>query len=538
MPGPTVPQRERAFAALSEAVNAADGGELATALAQSATALALDPSDHHARTVYTIALLTLGGTREPFNQREEAERTRLQAPAPAALPATRPFVALADAGELTQRPALLSNWAEAFAPADPATLAILSSDPDLAGVQGRLLAALERAGVDPEGDHDLTLLHAAPGSAEEVAAARQAHALLTDTPREDCSGCIAGHPRAAAAPALRGLAHERWSYGGAGKSLAVAIKICAPQWDGAQVWGDTHFARALADELRRRGHQPRVDVVSDWNRRPDESRARTDADDVVIHLRGLFPYVPREDQLNVLWNISHPDLVTAAECDAFDLIATPSTRRAERLARQTSRPLVLLEQATDPTVFFPQHDPAHERELVLVGNSRGIMRPILRDLVPTDLDLAVWGEQWERFIPASHIAGLHLPNEQVRLAYSSAAIVLNDHWDDMRGEGIVSNRIYDALACGALVLSDHMPELAERFGDSVVTYHTPGELRTTVARLLADPAERRERAAAGRALVLAKHTFRHRIDALLDAVIALSPRVPLKDPVPSPITHP
>jgi O-antigen biosynthesis protein len=206
--------------------------------------------------------------------------------------------------------------------------------------------------------------------------------------------------------------------------------------------------------------------VSDWNRRPDQWRNQTEADDVVIHLRGLYPYVPREGQLNVLWNISHPDLVTAAECDAFDLIATPSGRRAERLARRTSRPVLLLEQATDPTVFFPQDDPAHERELVLVGNSRGIMRPILRDLLPTGLDLAVWGEQWERFIPASHIAGLHLSNEQVRLAYSSAAIVLNDHWDDMRAEGIVSNRIYDGLACGALVLSDHMPELAERFGDS------------------------------------------------------------------------
>jgi spore maturation protein CgeB len=107
----------------------------------------------------------------------------------------------------------------------------------------------------------------------------------------------------------------------------------------------------------------------------------------------------------------------------------------------------------------------------------------------------------------------------------------------MRAEGIVSNRIYDALACGALVVSDHMPELAERFGDCIVTYRTPGELRATLARLLADPAERRERAAAGRALVLGTHTFRHRIDALLDAVIAFSPRAPLKKYGFSPINQ-
>jgi spore maturation protein CgeB len=90
----------------------------------------------------------------------------------------------------------------------------------------------------------------------------------------------------------------------------------------------------------------------------------------------------------------------------------------------------------------------------------------------------------------------------------------------MRTQGIVSNRVYDALACGAMVVSDHLPELAERFGDAVATYRTPDDLQATVVRLLADPAERAERAARGRAQVLAAHTFRHRVDALLDAIAA------------------
>ena len=38
--------------------------------------------------------------------------------------------------------------------------------------------------------------------------------------------------------------------------------------------------------------------------------------------------------------------------------------------------------------------------------------------------------------------------------YSSAKIVLNDHWPDMRAHGFLSNRLYDALACGAFVISD------------------------------------------------------------------------------------
>ena len=115
------------------------------------------------------------------------------------------------------------------------------------------------------------------------------------------------------------------------------------------------------------------------------------------------------------------------------------------------------------------------------------------------------------------VAGEHLPNDEVRRAYSSAAIVLNDHWDDMRAQGIVSNRVYDALACGALVVSDHLDEIPQRFGDAVVTYRTPADLRASVARLLGDPAERAERGARG-GRVLAGHTFTHRAGALLDAL--------------------
>ena len=82
----------------------------------------------------------------------------------------------------------------------------------------------------------------------------------------------------------------------------------------------------------------------------------------------------------------------------------------------------------------------------------------------------------------------------------------------------MSNRVFDALACEALVVSDHLPEIVERFGDAVVTYRTPQDLHAQLDALLADPEQRAERAARGRALVLAEHTFRHRVDALLAAL--------------------
>jgi spore maturation protein CgeB len=123
--------------------------------------------------------------------------------------------------------------------------------------------------------------------------------------------------------------------------------------------------------------------------------------------------------------------------------------------------------------------------------------------------------------------GPHLPTEEVRKAYSSAAIVLNDHWDDMREYGFISNRIYDALACGALVISDHLPELPQRFGDAVVTYEHAAELTELVEHFLENPEERARRGDRGRAIVR-EHTFVHRVDALLGEVARVTRRSGLR----------
>jgi glycosyltransferase involved in cell wall biosynthesis len=552
---PTDAERTRAFAELTAAVDARDP---AVRRRHAARALVLDPRDDHAR-----ALAEPDTRVAPPTPRDPEQRAHFHSPATRALDGARSLVAVAHADELAAQPELLRAWTAAFAPDDDATLAIATTDESLEAVHERLAQALAAAGLAADTDHDLALVLAPAGTPVEIALARESHAVLTtDGARPDATGgprdradspadcapaghprtgadnfaerALAGHPRAGSDDVnrLRALAERRWSHDGFGAPLTVAITICPQRWDGAERWGDTHFARALAYELARRGHAARIEVLAEWDA-PDRPPA-----DVTIHLRGLWPYVPRPDQLNVLWNISHPDLVTVAECDAFDLVLTPSARHAEQLAARTSTPVHVLEQATDPTVFFPEHDPAHARELVFVGNSRGIFRPIVRDLLggagPDRLpDLAVWGQGWAGVLPDGVLAGQHLRNDEVRRAYSSAAIVLNDHWDDMREQGIVSNRIFDALACGALVVSDHLPEIADRFGDAVVTYTTPADLRAQIDALLADPAGRAERAARGRAELLARHTFRHRVDALL-AVIGAQ-RAPLKTAPPAPI---
>jgi spore maturation protein CgeB len=60
----------------------------------------------------------------------------------------------------------------------------------------------------------------------------------------------------------------------------------------------------------------------------------------------------------------------------------------------------------------------------------------------------------------------------------------------MRAHRFVANRTYDALACGALVVSDDVAGLNGSVGKGVATYAQPHELGELIERLLADPAQR------------------------------------------------
>jgi GT2 family glycosyltransferase/spore maturation protein CgeB len=294
--------------------------------------------------------------------------------------------------------------------------------------------------------------------------------------------------------------------------LSFALKIGAPNREVAPTWGDLHFAESIARELRRRGHRSLIQTLDEWENEAGLSY------DVVVHLKGLSRFHPKPGQFNVLWSISHPAELTGEECDGYDLVAVASPLFAEQLRERTRTPVVVLEQAADPWVMRP--DPSDElaHELVYVANSRSVLRPIARDLLPTGRDLAIWGTRWEGLIDTSQVVAEHLPNAELHRVYSSAGIVLNDHWDDMREHGYISNRVYDALACGALVLSDDVPGLGERFGEAVAVYRSGEELHELIDRLLADPAERRRRGALGRRVVLEGHTFAHRVQELLAIV--------------------
>ena len=260
--------------------------------------------------------------------------------------------------------------------------------------------------------------------------------------------------------------------------LRWALKISSPGTALGDIWGDTFFAEDLAAALRRLGQEVVVDRTSSWDR-PDSAAW----DDVTLTLRGMHRFTPQPFAVNLLWVISHPDKVTDDELrSGWDRVYAAGPEWARIHSERTGVEVVPLLQATDPSRFRQLSDSEPRDGVLFVGRTRGERRPVVLDASTVVDDLRVYGDDgWERYLSDEHIRGPLILNERLPLEYARARVLLNDHWPDMRRGGFLSNRLFDAAAAGARIVSDDIPGLSEVFGEQVRTYRDLDELRSLLA---------------------------------------------------------
>lgn len=292
------------------------------------------------------------------------------------------------------------------------------------------------------------------------------------------------------------------------------IDICGamPDDESKKYWGDQHFAVGMKKEFEKLGYKANVLPRDRWY---DQSRAG-----YVIVLRGKNPYYrPMGDNRKyIMWNISHPDDVTIDEYNSYDYVFFASQKMHDELASKLHVPSGVAQQCVDDSAMVYEEGHDKQYELLFVGNSRHVFRPILKDLIPTEHKLTVYGRHWEKFPVQDYVVSDYMDNSKVGQAYHDAKILLNDHWDDMRENGIISNRIFDALAVGAFIISDDIPEIHELFGDNVVTYHGREDLKEKIDYYLKHEEERDAKAKAGQKIALNGHTFRDRVAVMVKVI--------------------
>ncbi len=174
------------------------------------------------------------------------------------------------------------------------------------------------------------------------------------------------------------------------------------------------------------------------------------------------------------------------ESDKFNAIFVSSLKLNSELQKKGINSYYV-PQFTNTKRFYPDFDKELETDVIFVGVN-AFYRKAVHYLREAGIDVNIYGPNFDDGVAIKE----YLDNRVLRKYYSSAKIVLNDTRDGMKNFGFISNRIFDASACGSLVISDYMKEIEEIYGDSIPMWKTKEELIQLV-RYYLDPKNEDER---------------------------------------------
>ena len=136
-----------------------------------------------------------------------------------------------------------------------------------------------------------------------------------------------------------------------------------------------------------------------------------------------------------------------------------------------------------------------------------------------DLGLRLYGEtNWKKILGDDVEYMSNLCNWELPKLYNTSKINLN-----MTNATILEGfpmRVFEVPGFGGFLLTDYRPMLGEFFeiGKEVVCYMDIEDLRGKIKYYLAHPDERKEIARRGQERVLKEHTYRHRMQKLIDTM--------------------
>lgn len=244
-------------------------------------------------------------------------------------------------------------------------------------------------------------------------------------------------------------------------------------------------------------------------------RFREDYDDLklgnagnILYFKGYYnfkhlPGVKKDNRKRVLYlyyvEAFHPDIL-----GEVDRIACASQKMIDEVIKPGGYDGVHVPQFTNPERFRPtpkEQDKAFK--VLFVGSNYTTQgRKSVDYAILANADLAVFGKFWKKSLDLKYLKGEFIDNDELYKYYANADIVLNDHREDMRYYGFVSNRIYDVTATGGFVLTDYMPEVEQAYGNSVAMYKDYYDFKDKLEYYLAHPEERELMAEKAREITL------------------------------------
>ena len=245
----------------------------------------------------------------------------------------------------------------------------------------------------------------------------------------------------------------------------------------------------------------------------------------ILYFKGYynFKHLPEADKSDGRKRVLYLYYVEGLELEILkevDVVASASQKIIKDILEPQRIQTAYISQFTNPERFKPaQADAAKVSEVLFVGsNNSGKGRKSVDYAVESGANLSVYGKFWDTYLAPQYLKGNYIDNDNLSSYYAHAKIVLNDHREDMRYFGFVSNRIYDVSASGGFVLTDYLPEIEAIYGNAVATYKNKEEFQEKLSYYLAHDEERREMAQQAREITLKFFTndgAARKFDALL-----------------------
>ena len=196
---------------------------------------------------------------------------------------------------------------------------------------------------------------------------------------------------------------------------------------------------------------------------------------------------------SAVWLVDEPYEVddTARWSDAFDAVGLNDPVTAARHAHAFPLPV-----CHDPAVHANPGGP-RRWQVGFIGGHNAQRERLLLALAQAGQVSYVVGGPWRSPLLQRLSLGANIPAERTAEIYQQTQIVINvfretHHFNAARTPATTMNpRIHEALACGALVISEPRDEIAQRLPD-LPTFDSPDALLAKVAHFLAHPDERQQ----------------------------------------------
>lgn len=300
----------------------------------------------------------------------------------------------------------------------------------------------------------------------------------------------------------------------------IAILICTPYWKDVKDWGDFYLADALAKEFEKLGFEVEIRPKCSWYK-PFDGR-------YTIMFRGLDEYFPDLTKVNILWVISHPDEVSNQELVNFNFVfassnfwANKKTLELKQMGFKDREVIPLLQFTTFPEM---QKQPAEKFvDVLFVGNTRGVERKAVTfALNRPNSSLAIFGRGWKGKIPPHLLYSEHISNSNLQELYGRTKVLINDHWEDMATNGFLSNRIFDGLMSGTMVLTDWIEDVPPDLSKYLFFYKDEMDFNLSLDKILNATSEKNYDPEEAKLYVHLNHTAKQRVEFLIE-VLGLIP---------------